>query len=76
LEFLRQLVDLDKSGVMLVLCTTTIVIFVLLLVLLLRGRKLRKRVDALQVSIQTLAKAEDNRLHKERRGQTKLGSPE
>jgi hypothetical protein len=53
---------------MLGLFAGSIFVFVLLLIALVRGRKLKKQVDALHVTIQALARAEEKRLHKERRG--------
>jgi hypothetical protein len=44
-----------------------------LLVALLRSRRLRRQVDALQITIQALARAEENRLHKERRAESRRG---
>jgi hypothetical protein len=76
MEFLRQLVGVDESDIMLVLCAVAVVISILLTLSLLRGRKLEKQVDALRVSIQTLVKAEESRLYKERRCQAKHGAPE
>jgi hypothetical protein len=76
LEFPRRLVDSELRDVILVLCVASFLIFSLLLIALIRGRNLKKRVDALQLSIQTLIKVEENRILKERRNQPKRGTPE
>jgi hypothetical protein len=76
LEFLRQLVNVDQSDIMLVLCAAAVIISGLLAVSLVRGRKLKKQVDALHVSIQTLVRAEENRLQRERRSQARHGGQE
>jgi hypothetical protein len=67
-QFIWEVINSDERDIMLGLFAGSIFVFVLLLIALVRGRKLKKQVDALHVTIQALARAEEKRLHKERRG--------
>jgi hypothetical protein len=72
LEFLRRYVDSNQSDIILVLCGGTFLIFILVLISLARGRRLRKQIYALELSLQRLNSAEELRLLRDLRGQAKV----
>jgi hypothetical protein len=70
-EFLWSQLEHYQLQVILALCVATFLAHILILVAFSRGKRLRNRVDKLQLSIQRLSNIEDMRLLKEIRGQQK-----
>ena len=74
-EFFWSQLEFYHLHVILVLCVATFLALILVLIAFSRGRRLRRRVDKLQLSIQRLSNIEDMRLLKEVRGQQKDKTP-
>jgi hypothetical protein len=74
-EFFWSRLESYHLHVILALCVATFLALILVLIAFSRGKRLSKRVDKLQLSIQRLSNIEDMRLLKEVRGQQKDKTP-
>ena len=75
LQFLRSAAERYQTDVILALCVSALLILVLVLIALVRGRRLRKRVDELSNSVRKLINDEEARYTREILGRTKPKDP-
>ncbi len=71
LEFMRRYIESYPADMILALCAAVLLIFVLVLIMLVRGRRLKKRVDQLTNSVRRLINDEEARYTREILGRTK-----
>lgn len=76
LDLIWSGIDAYQRQIILALCVILFLLFILVLIALIRGRRLRRRMDLLQRSVQELANAEQMRFLKELRSQQKTKPPE
>jgi hypothetical protein len=75
LDFMRNYVERYQADIFLSLCAATPLLFILILITLIRGRRLRKRVDELRNSVNRLINDEEARYTREILGRTRAKDP-
>jgi predicted lysophospholipase L1 biosynthesis ABC-type transport system permease subunit len=75
LQFVRSNIERYQTDIILALCAFALLIFVLVLIALVRGRRVRKRVDDLSGSVRKLINDEEARYTREILGRTRSKDP-
>jgi hypothetical protein len=75
LEFMRGYIEGYQADIILALCAAELLIFIIILISIMRGRRLRKRVDELTYSVTRLLNEEAARYTRSILGRAKDNDP-